>query len=278
MVATFADVPAMVDVAALGGVRVAGFSLALLIFKGGETMQIRQVMVVVGALLLGLVLGNWPVQTDLRKARGEIADLKKQLKAHGGRGNGLQGVTSMLRIPEPVRDKIVDTSSHPRRKHTRLEDAAGDTLAETNAVSRPDASAMDVEIGGVDDGSHEDMRERVETAMELWRTRSEIARNNFLGNIAATPEQTQAVDQLVAAMNQQLGDQILKWSAYMKAEPDVGSEAGVRMMHELSSTLVGSYDELDRALSPDWRTDAGKEFQLLDFVSPDVVLPLTLEQ
>ena len=65
-------------------------------------MKIPNLVYVVAALLLGLVLGNWSVQSDLRKARKEIGELKEQLAASGNRGNGLQGITSLLRVPSPT--------------------------------------------------------------------------------------------------------------------------------------------------------------------------------
>ncbi len=226
-------------------------------------MKIKQVMCIVGALLFGLVLGNWSVQTDLRKARLDIADLKKQLAARGSRGNGLQGITSMLRVPEPVRAKTADAPKRQHRGPFGHDAGSTDTALETDRTPQPE------------NASPEAMREQMKTAAELWKTRSALARNSFLSNLAATPEQTQAIDQTIANMNQQLGDKIKQWAEFLKLQPEVSPETGVRMMNDLSSTLVGSYDELDHTLAPDWRDKAGKEFQVFDFINPDVALPLT---
>ena len=226
-------------------------------------MKITQVMFIVGALLFGLVLGNWSVQSDLRKARLDVTDLKKQLAARGSRNNGLQGITSMLRVPEPVRAKTADAPKHQHRGPFGHDAGSTDTALETDMPPQPANASPEV------------MREQMRTAAELWKTRSALARNSFLSNLAATPEQTQAIDQAIANMNQQLGDKIKQWAEFLKLQPEVSPETGVRMMNDLSSTLVGSYDELDRTLSPDWRDKAGKEFQVFDFINPDVALPLT---
>jgi len=226
-------------------------------------MKIKHVMFIVGALLFGLVLGNWSVQSDLRKARLDVADLKKQLAARGSnRPNGLQSITSMLRVPEPARAKTTDAPKRPHRGLFGHGPGAADTGTEADATTPANASP-------------EVMREQMKTAAELWKTRSALARNSFLGNLAATPEQTQAIDQAIASMNQQLGDKIKQWAAFLKLQPEVSPETGVRMMNDLSSTLVGSYDELDRTLAPDWRDKAGQEFQVFDFINPEVALPLT---
>ncbi len=60
----------------------------------------------------------------------------------------------------------------------------------------------------------------------------------------------------------------------MKQQGTFSPETGLRMMNDLSSTLVKAYDDLDRDMPADWRDKAGKEFQLFDFINPEVALPL----
>ncbi len=38
--------------------------------------------------------------------------------------------------------------------------------------------------------------------------------------------------------------------------------------------MAATYDELDSAMPPNWRQDAGEEFSVTDFIDPSVALPL----
>jgi hypothetical protein len=95
-----------------------------------------------------------------------------------------------------------------------------------------------------------------------------------LGNLNASPVQSQLFDQAVATMNQQLGEKIKRWAEFLRDQPEPPPEIGLRMMHDLGGTLVTAYDELDRVLEANWRAKAGNEFQLFDFINPEVALPL----
>jgi hypothetical protein len=217
----------------------------------------RNSLSIVIALLAGLVLGNWGVKSDLRKARKEAAEFREELNRRTQRQEGVRGITSMLRVPEPTRSRRPAAASPAPDTSTNT--AAAAAPATTNAP----ASARSRSFG-----------ENIQEAVELWKTRSALARTSFISNVGATPVQTQMFDQTVEAMNKELGDKIQQWADYVKQQKTFSPETGLRMMNDLSSTLVKSYDELDRAMPADWRDRAGQEFQLFDFINPEVALPL----
>jgi hypothetical protein len=220
---------------------------------------------IVLALLAGLVVGNWSVQSDLRKARQEITGLKEQLDARGRRDNSLQNITSMLRVPDPVPET---TTERPRRRPSRR--SSTNEIAVAGATSSSTTNAV-----VANDAERKSMEEQIKTAVDLWKTRSTLARNGFLEKIAATPVQSQMFDQAITNMNQQLSQKIQQWTDYLKQQQrELTPETGVRMMNDLSGTVVSSYDELDRVLAPGWRDQAGPKFQLFDFINPEVALPL----
>ena len=214
----------------------------------------RNSLYIVVALLAGLVLGNWGVKSDLRKARKEATELQRQLDGRSQRQEGVRGITSMLRVPEP----------------TRSRQPAAAPAVNTNAP----VAAAEVTSNAAAPATTESPRENLETTVELWKTRSALARNSFVSNINASPVQTQMFDQTIDAMNEELGDKIRQWADDVKKQQTFSPETGVRMMNDLSSTVVKAYDELDRVLTADWRDQAGKEFQLFDFINPEVALPL----
>jgi hypothetical protein len=121
----------------------------------------------------------------------------------------------------------------------------------------------------------ETLRKQLETAANAWKVRSDIARAGVLSNTAASDDQAAQFDVTIAAMNLRLSNSVRTWVDYVKEQQDVTPETGLRIMNDLSSSLVYAYNDLDRALPPDWRDKAGPKFQVFDFVNPEVIMPLT---
>ena len=210
---------------------------------------------IVLVLLAGLVIGNFSVKPDLRAAREEVKSLKGQLSLRGRRDDNLRNITSMLRVPEPARPAMTNS---PRIEKTVEVDAG--TNNATNVATSDVRTARS-------------FKEDIESAVGLWKTRSELARNSLLSNVSATPEQAQMFDQAVTNMNAQLGEKIRQWTDYLKQQQEFTPETGVRLMNDLGSTVIAAYDELDHVLAPDWRDKVGTEFQMFDFINPEVALP-----
>jgi hypothetical protein len=116
--------------------------------------------------------------------------------------------------------------------------------------------------------------ERMEEAIELWTIRSELARNTFLTNTGVNEEEVVRFDVLVEAMNLRIETSIAEWADLLRSEQVMPPEAAARMMNDISGAIVLTYDEMDRAMPPAWREDAGPKFQLFDFIDPRVATPL----
>jgi hypothetical protein len=196
------------------------------------------------ALVAGLVIGQLSVKPDLRRARAEIQALQEQLQARGRRDNNLRNVTAMLRMPEPT---PVESPRPPATNGPAVERAAPAPASFSNELH---------------------------TAAELWRTRSEVARGTLLDRLAASPVQAQLFDQAITNLNAQLAGKIQSWAEYLRQQPEVTPETGLRMMNDLSATVLATYDELDQVFPGDWRATAGRQFQLFDFINPAIALPL----
>jgi len=224
------------------------------------------------ALLVGLVLGSLPIKADLRNARTEINDLKKKLATRDSGQSGLSGITSMLRIPEKA-------APAPRGRHrpaapfTASAPAASGAVATATSAASTNAAAPERAFHPHPDSTN--LLQTLETASALWKARSDLARNSFVSNVATSSDQAAQFEVAMAAMNLRLSNSIRTWVDYVKQQKDVTPETGIRMMNDLSSTLVLTYNDLDRALPADWRQKAGPKFQVFDFINPDVALPLT---
>ena len=117
------------------------------------------------------------------------------------------------------------------------------------------------------------MRENIETAANLWKMRSDLARDSFL--VEATTGQTQVAqfDVLVSAMNIRVSNSIRTWVDYLKTQQEMTPESGVRMMNELSGAIAQTYTDLDREI-PEWRERTEGRFNAMDLVDPQVAMPL----
>jgi hypothetical protein len=223
----------------------------------------RSLWIGIAALLLGMVAGGWGPRGDLRAAKDRIATLEKELKNRpSGRGN-LSGVTEMLRLPA--------TARRDDGPHGKLEVHLGSQSATTTNAPphrRP---------GGPFANSEERrkrMRDGIESAMDAWKLRSDLARNSFVSNVATNPDQAVQFDVLMAAMNLRLSNSISQWVQNVGTNRDITPETGIRMAHDLSGAIVVTYDELDRSLPEGWRGQAGNDFALFNFINPSVALPL----
>lgn len=223
---------------------------------------------IVAALLAGLVLGGWGLKADLRKARTEISDLKKELSRTSRKQSRMDGITTMLNLPQG-QDRPADTAKgevtvgfHGERRtnapgweHRQRPHWEGRADRGTNAAPRP-------------------MREQIDTAVKAWKVRSDIARAGFIAEATSNEEQVIKFDVLMEAMNLRLSNSIRTWVDAVKIEETMTPESGVRMMNDLSGVIVQAYADMDREL-PDWRVATEETFNAMDFVDPQVALPLT---
>ncbi|MCS7049499.1 MAG: hypothetical protein NZ483_09440 [Verrucomicrobiae bacterium] len=208
------------------------------------------------ALLVGVILGHWTVRPELQKAQREIATLQEELKRRASRRDAMPDVSSLLRLPEPP--------AAPAPPKTL-------PAPEANQVISPPAT----EPGAAP--TARSPQEELQRAIDLWKTRSDMARGIFQSRVNASPVQMQMFDQIIASMNERLAEKIKEWADYWQEASDNEAEIaeiGLRMVHDLSGVVVEAYDELDRQFPSDWRDKAGEEFQLFDFINPEVALPL----
>jgi hypothetical protein len=226
------------------------------------------------ALLVGLVLGGWGPKSDLRKTREEINRLKSQPSQRASNA-GLDGIATMLRIPE--RRTTLRSGSTETTPPTAPGAAAAGTA--TNAgESRPQRRLHRHGTGrGAEDEDRPELRtlrDRIQTASDVWKTRADLVRSAFLANVTTSSVQAGQFDLAVADMNLRLGDAIRSWVDTIQEDNAFTPETGIRMMNALSAELVQTYDQLDDVLPENWRARAGEKFQLFDLIDPQVAMPL----
>ncbi len=118
------------------------------------------------------------------------------------------------------------------------------------------------------------MGDEIDRAVELWQMRVNVARSTFVSNTRLSETQAMQFDTLVQSMNIRIGETIDNFAANLQDAEEVQMEAGIRLMNAITDSVVLTYDEMDEALQEDWRRESGKEFNLMDFIDPEVGRPL----
>jgi hypothetical protein len=234
------------------------------------------------ALLLGLLLGSWGPKSEIRHLREDLEEARAR-SAAPGRTTRIEGVTELLGItadtgaaPPPVASTNPAAPDPPQvapPPNPPPELARG---ALTNPVVPSATGATEVaavaESGGTPPPG---LQARIERAAELWRMRSDIARAAFISDAELTDEDAVNFDVLAAAMNLRLANSIEAWVDGIKNGAEPGPEAGIRLARNVTDSLVLTYDEMDRKLTPGWREKLDSPLNLTDFIDPSVASPLT---
>ncbi len=218
-------------------------------------------------LVLGMAIGSWPARRESARLEREAQELRQQLRQRQRQAGTLSQLTQFIRLPEAARS-AAPASDVPTNAPVASPEAGTEPSAATNRARRRLPLS---ELRGRP-GDERSLRERLDEAIEAWRVRSEIARNNFVTRAGLGPEEAAKFDVLVQAMNLRMRDRFEKFAAAVQAGEPITPEVGARMIRDLSDAVVLTYDEMDREL-PSWRQNGGR-LDLGDLVDPSVAEPL----
>lgn len=116
---------------------------------------------------------------------------------------------------------------------------------------------------------HESEEDRYQRFVAFWTNQTALARQSFVSNAALDQAEATRFDVLMAAMNIRLQQKLDPVIAEIQSGWRPTPEERARMMNEVSSILVGTYDELDRNMPVDWReATVSNEVNLAMFVDP----------
>ena len=249
----------------------------------------KHIVFVALALLAGLVLGGWAPRSEVARLKKELAANRELLRSTNRSRSGLDNVTRMIGIDRtPTKSsptsRPVDTDPEtPANSNKTIVISATPHGASISAGDdvRDEELAEDKESkDGKEDGEEEEeageltMEESIEKAMELWKVRSDMARNTLISNVGMSDAEIQQFDLLVADMNAELTQTFTEFAEDLEEAEEVQMEAGIRIFNDVTDSIVNTYDAMDRTLEPGWRRAAGSKFTLTDFISPDVARPL----
>ena len=118
----------------------------------------RTIGLIMGALLLGLVIGNSATKADLRHAREEVEKLRRELATRGNSPTSINGIASILNLPEAHKPN----AAARRNVDSHLDVTPAMPLAPTQSVASVSTGT------GQTHRDHASLRKQLETASELW--------------------------------------------------------------------------------------------------------------
>jgi len=104
----------------------------------------------------------------------------------------------------------------------------------------------------------------------IVKERAASERSNLFVKVSLTPVQQKAFDDLVSTMNSSLKQRSEKITAMMQAGKQSSPEKGYHMLREYASTLLQSYEMMDRAMPVGWREKVGDNFDMRNFMDPAI--------
>ena len=230
-------------------------------------------------LLLGLIVGGWAPKEELRAAKKESAELKAKL-ASREKDSRMDAFARLVQIPERAKNpKPAPKQKSPTFSVTATVTSETNELASAatpTATNGAAATAAEQEPKKPD-FSPEDLRARIDEAKDLWKTRVEIARAQWVDRLKLTPEAAALFDTSVNAMNEELFTSIQGLADRLASGETLTPEIGTRAFNEMTASLVKTYDDLSALVPEALRGEAAK-MELTDFIDPAVAEPLIAVQ
>jgi hypothetical protein len=221
---------------------------------------------VISALIIGLFLGNWWPQSELRIARKKIAKLEEDLSKKAQPLNPMMtNVTSMLGVTS-------------QRKHPSNKDSASSPKIRkpTPARSRhedptPTSEPGEKEILNPED--FENMDEFMAAARELWEIRSTATREALIDSLDLTEDEIRDFDRIISAMNANLETEMKSIADEITSGNPMTSETGLLIVNHLSNIVLNTYNNLDDTFPEHWREEVPEDTDIMNFIDPGVISP-----
>ncbi|HRR33897.1 MAG TPA: hypothetical protein P5026_07365 [Kiritimatiellia bacterium] len=231
------------------------------------------------AVLLGILIGGWSPKEELRAIRQELDDLRKEASKREKSAH-FDAITRMVQIPDRAAK-----ASPPKPKATAPATDAPQSPTSHVAQAESDASAAPPEAAAPQTAQDEtaraappeDLRARIEEAKELWATRVQIARSQWINRLKLTEEGATLFDAAIDAMNLELQASMQGLADALAVGEEMTPELGARFFNEMTTSLVRTYDDLTVIVPAEQRGEASK-MELTDFIDPAVAEPLIAVQ
>lgn len=222
-------------------------------------------------LLAGLVIGGLGPRSELERLREELEEAKKLARGSGRGTAPISEVSGLLGIERSAGSKSESGRVAQVGKHNQ---AAAGSESEDPVADEEAGEDADAVVEKEEERPERNFEEDLDRAIELWQTRVAIARNTFVSNTRLNDKQALKLDTVLAAMNIRIGTTIDEFAKEVSQAETVQPEAGIRLVNDITESMVVAYDELDDTMPKGWRRRAGDKFTMTDFIDPEVARPL----
>lgn len=229
------------------------------------------------AILLGLAAGSWAPQRELRALRREVGNLKKELKSPR-KGGKLAALNNIITIPK----KKTGRKPGQLKPNGRQLEQAADAGEKSRGVSNLTATAASTNGSAHKRTAHqrtlpnprsENFETDLEEAKELWQTRVEIARSQWLAKLNLNRDEEQLFDEAIANMNDELYLTMEIVAEGLRHNSEMTTEAGLRVVNQVSETLVRTYDNIREVVSVEKQGEL-ENMEMQNFIDPAAFDPL----
>lgn len=220
------------------------------------------------AAVLGGIVGAWGPMEELAALK-EMGKEEKALAAAPATSASFNPLSQLINVP--------NAAKRPRR--ARKPPARPAKGAEAPEAAPPEAvpSAAGNEAGPRPMLSPHDLQARIDEAVELWRTRIQLARATALERLGIAQDSAEAFDTALSDMNARLRDSMQAIADALVNEQEATPEIGIRLMNDISAVMVEAYDQIGGCVDAASR-GAVSELNLVEFIDPSVAEPLIAVQ
>jgi len=216
------------------------------------------------------VIGSWSPRNEIASLKSELESTRELLKNQPRQNRSISEVRSLLGIEHDGNLKAKETFVKSETTDQSEASVEAKAVAAENAAD----TGLDEEEQASRERSRQDLEAAIDQAVELWSIRVDVARSSFVSNVGINAQQAMLFDHAIDNMNIEIGRRIDRFARDVDGAEAVQMEAGVRMMNDITDSIVKAYDVIDETLPEGWRRDAGANFNLVDFVDPEVGRPL----
>jgi hypothetical protein len=230
-------------------------------------------------LLAGLVIGGLGPRSELARVKEELEETRKLVRGQGKGTATMTDVSNLLGIERKAtvrsREPLGSDVSTGKDEDAEHVDAEATVEASEELAKSSKDEVDDGEDGEEGEGEKkEEFGDDLDNAIELWQARVAIAKNTFIANARLSDTQALKFNTLLVAMNVRIGTSIDGFAEEVRESDNLQPETGVRLVNDITDSMVMTYDEMDKTMPKGWRRKAGDKFSMTDFVDPEVARPL----
>lgn len=225
-------------------------------------------------LLIGYQIGRWLPQSQNIALSNKTEALEEQLKRGGG-GTGARNIDFLDAMLGSVPGgDLTEVSSNTVKQ---VVFSTNETIIVTQFVE-----VVEIITNVVDSAKERrdrwgalSMQERMDKAEEMFKLRSDLAKEDFFGKlkeggIHVGRERRRDFDLVVDTMNYHMKTTIDNWVSDNEAKEKIYADDGIGLMTDAMNVIKLNYEQMDNKMPEGWRDAAGEDFRLFDFIQPSV--------